>query len=63
MSGIFRKRLLVYRYHLEHPLMVRVLSLYPHQDFEWTNIYGLQIGPWFLGAIRGKQIKPKESKA
>jgi len=28
------------------------------QRFRWSGIYGVQIGPWFVGAIKGKKAEP-----
>ncbi len=25
----------------------------PTRYFRWTGIYGLQIGPWFIGVVKG----------
>lgn len=29
------------------------LHLARDHRFHWTGIYGVQLGPWFIGAIRG----------
>ncbi len=26
------------------------------QRFRWSGIYGLQIGPWFVGTIKGRRV-------
>ena len=52
-----------YRYYADilPPLFVDVLA---HTGqfwlFKWTRIYGVQVGPWFFGAIRGEARAPEE---
>ena len=29
--------------------------------FRWTGLYGVQIGPWFIGAIKGSVEAPAPS--
>lgn len=26
------------------------------QRFRWSAIYGLQLGPWFIGTIKGRKV-------
>lgn len=37
-------------------LPVTVHAIRVHH-FRWTQIRGVQIGPWFIGAIRGTETK------
>lgn len=32
------------------------------QLFRWSGIFGLQIGPWFIGAIKGQKVLAAEGK-
>ena len=32
------------------------------RHFLWQWICGVQIGPWFFGAIRGNQVEPSEER-
>lgn len=51
----------LYRVRLRmNPLFVRVWA---NQwfDFEWTHIFGVQVGPWFFGAVRGEVAKRIEA--
>ena len=51
----------IYRVRLRmNPLFVRVWANQWH-DFEWTHILGVQVGPWFLGAVRGEVAKRIEA--
>jgi hypothetical protein len=43
-----------------NPLFVRVWAN-RWFDFEWTHILGVQIGPWFFGAVRGEVAKSIEA--
>lgn len=31
------------------------IHINPSKRFKWTHIYGIGIGPWFIGAIRGSE--------
>jgi hypothetical protein len=33
------------------------LHLTRDRRFSWTRIYGVQVGPWFIGAIRGTEVR------
>lgn len=35
------------------------VTVHLHTDhrFEWTRIYGLQVGSWFVGAIQGTEAR------
>ncbi len=35
------------------------VHLEPEHHFRWTRILGVQLGPWFFGAIRGRAEQPQ----
>ena len=54
----------VYRFWRDSLPLLRVLVTLPSgksEAFDWTRIYGVQVGPWFFGAIRGEKAKPSPS--
>lgn len=46
----------LYRLRLRRGVPITVHLRTVHK-FLWTRIYGVQIGPWFIGAIRGTETK------
>lgn len=38
------------------PVTMPALSRIKH--FRWRGIYGVQIGPWFIGAVKGQPGEP-----
>lgn len=49
-----------------HRFQVQALHLTLHLshdwDLRWTRIHGVQVGPWFLGAIKGSAVAPLPEK-
>ena len=48
----------LYRFWRDTLPLLRVVVTFPNGKrfaFDWTRIYGVQIGPWFFGAIRGEK--------
>jgi hypothetical protein len=45
----FSNRSLPVTFHLDRPWRV-----------QWTHIYGIEIGGWFIGAVRSKQAVAKD---
>jgi hypothetical protein len=38
------------------PLPITVHLDKRDRQYHWRGIYGLQVGPWFVGAIKGSEI-------
>lgn len=39
-------------------LRMQLPDLPATRQFRWRGIYGLQVGPWFIGCINGKAESP-----
>jgi len=51
----------IYRIRLRGtPLFVRIWAN-AWMDFEWTHIFGVQVGAWFFGAVRGEVARRVEA--
>lgn len=50
-----------YRVRLQTGVLVTVRLLTRDRRFRWTRIYGVQCGPWFIGAIRGTEVEGGEA--
>lgn len=46
------KRCHWYWFEFRSPLRV-VVDLEETHHYDWSRIHGIQIGPWFFGAIKG----------
>lgn len=48
----------LYKFNFKKNPVAVVVYLKEAHAFLWTRIYGIQIGPWFVGAIRGSRDVP-----